>query len=101
MVAACFARVNIEECKFSGVAAQDSLLPGVATKIKPFDDLAALIAHWQSSLQAIALEIKNGVAGVVFENENDLIFCEVKPLLRLPERQLQYEMLQLEQLKQK
>ena len=101
VVAACFARVNIEECKFSGIAAEDSLLPGVATKIKPFDELPALIAHWQSSLQSIALEIKNGVAGVVFENENDLIFCEVKPLLRLPERQLQYEMLQLEQLKQK
>jgi exodeoxyribonuclease-5 len=28
---------------------------------------------------------------VRFENEDDLEYCEVKPLLRLPERKLQME----------
>ena len=99
VVAACFARVNIEECKFSGLAAEADLLPSLSAfgKLKsnsPFVQLAdfpALIAHWQASLQAIALEIKNGVANVQFTDENDLLYCEVKPLLRLPERALQFE----------
>jgi hypothetical protein len=50
-----------------------------------------LIRHWQTSIQAIALEIKPGKAAVRFENEDDLRDCEVKPLLRLPERKLQME----------
>ena len=96
VVAACFAWVNIEECKFSGLAAEADLIPGVAAfnKIKAFqhfENHQTIIAHWQNSLNAIALEIKNGVAGVVFESEADLMFCDVKPLLRLPERALQFE----------
>ena len=99
VVAACFARVNIEECKFSGLAAEAELVPKLTelTKLKSnsvfvqFADFPALIAHWQNSLQAIALEIKNGVANVQFTEENDLLYCDVKPLLRLPERALQFE----------
>ena len=99
VVAACFAKVHIDDCKFSGLAAEADLLPSLTTfdKLKSnstfvqFADFNGLIAHWQTSLNAIALEIKNGVAGVVFENETDLMFCDVKPLLRLPERELQFE----------
>ncbi len=99
VVAACFARVNIEECKFAGLAADIELLPGVTAfaKLKrnsafqPFADFPALITHWQTNLKAIATEIKTGVASVKFEDENDLIYCDVKPLLRLPERALQFE----------
>ena len=98
VVAACFARVNIEECKFSGLA-ENEVLPSVRafenlasnSVFKQFSDFPALIAHWKNSLQAIAMEIKTGVAGVIFENENDLMYCDVKPLLRLPERALQFE----------
>jgi hypothetical protein len=32
---------------------------------------------------------------VLVEDENDLVYCDVKPLLRLPERQLQFEMQQI------
>lgn len=98
VVAACFAKVDLLESQFSGVAANE-----VLPNIKPFADLKngsvftdfadfeALILHWQQSLTAIAQEIKNGVANVQFENAADLLYCEVKPLLRLPERTLQFE----------
>jgi probable DNA repair protein len=98
VVAACFAKVHVEECKFSGVA-EEAILPGVTafTNLKSnspftqFEHMPALIAHWQDSLNKIAIEIKTGVAGVIFEDENDLMYCDVKPLLRLPERELQFE----------
>jgi exodeoxyribonuclease-5 len=34
----------------------------------------------------VAREVRAGVAGVSFANEGDLKYCEVLPLLRLPER---------------
>ncbi len=98
VVAACFAKVDLLESQFSGVAANDAL-PNIrpfadlknGSVFKDFADFEALIAHWQQSLTAIAHEIKTGVANVQFENETDLLYCEVKPLLRLPERALQFE----------
>lgn len=98
VIAACFAKVDPFECQFIGVSENDAL-----PNIKPFSalssgsvfnefaDFEALILHWQNSLTAIAHEIKTGVANVRFENEADLLYCEVKPLLRLPERALQFE----------
>ena len=98
VIAACFAKVDLLEPLFSGVTAN-----GVLPDIKPFSDLKsssafkdfadfeALIAHWANSLSAIAHEIKTGVANVRFEDETDLLYCDVKPLLRFPERALQFE----------
>lgn len=98
MTAACFAKVDPLECQFSGVSENDAL-----PNIKPFNvlssgsvfsefsDFEALILHWRESLTVIAHEIKTGVANVRFENETDLLYCEVRPLLRLPERALQFE----------
>lgn len=98
IIAACFAKVDLLECQFSGVSESDAL-----PNIKPFSalssssvfnefaDFETLILHWQNSLTAIAREIKMGVANVRFEDETDLLYCEVKPLLRLPERALQFE----------
>jgi exodeoxyribonuclease-5 len=42
-------------------------------------------------LTSIAQEIKAGVASVTFNQEGDLDYCDVKPLLRLPERRMQFE----------
>ncbi len=98
VVAACFAKVDLLEPQFSGVAASDALPEikpfealGGNSAFKDFDDFEALISHWQQSLTLIAQEIKAGVANVRFENEADLLYCEVRPLLRLPERALQFE----------
>ena len=105
VVAACFAKVHADECKFSGVA-EDTILPSVTafsnlradSVFKQFEHMPALISHWQECLNKIAIEIKTGVAGVIFEDENDLMYCDVKPLLRLPERELQFEQHQAQSL---
>ncbi len=101
VVAVCFGKVRTDETKFVGLSESPDILPEVGTldkvrgnAFKRFEDWHALIAHWEQSLLNIALEIRSGVASVTFENENDLAYCDVKPLLRLPERQMQFEHLQ-------
>lgn len=98
VVAVCFAKVHADECKFIGLA-QDEGIPNITplaqlksnSIFKAYETFPTLIAHWRSSLERIAEEIRDGKAGVIFEDENDLMYCDVKPLLRLPERQLQFE----------
>ena len=99
LAAVAFAKVRLEDCGFVGIAAEAGLLPKVAA----IDEAAArkifprqasweqLLAHWQASIAAIAREIKAGEAAVRFDNENDLAYCEVLPLLRLAERRAQFE----------
>lgn len=102
IVAVCFGKVTTDNCQFIGIAAQDDVLPNVKdlTKVrtdsafKQFSDWDSLILHWKASLEAIAEEIKNGEAAVRFKDEVALAYCEVKPLLRLPERLLQFEQMQ-------
>ena len=97
VAATCFAKVHNDECKLTGVSSQ-ALLEICAfddlqanSVFKQFIDMQMLIAHWRTCLNAIAIEIKNGVADVRFEKESDLLYCDVKPLLRLPEREWQFE----------
>lgn len=99
IAAVCFAKIQSAEQKFIGVAAEEDVLPGVsgldaARRLfaeERFPDWAALLDHWRTSISAIAAEIREGEAGVRFSDEGDLRDCEVKPLLRLPERKLQLE----------
>lgn len=99
IAAVCFAKVQAAEQKFIGIAAEEALLPGVsgldgARRLFPeerFPDWAGLLGHWQRSISAIAAELRDGVAAVRFRSEDELRDCEVKPLLRLPERKLQLE----------
>ena len=92
-----FGWVKIADHAFIGVSSGNfEAEPG---KRKPkflqaFADWQSLLSHWKASIEAIAQEIKMGEAAVKFNHENDLIYCEVLPLLRLPERQLQFERFQ-------
>jgi hypothetical protein len=92
--------VHVHEFKLTGLAEHAILDISAFAKLKPnsvfkqFADMPALINFWRESLNKIALEIKTGVADVTFEKESDLLYCEVKPLLRLPERELQFEQTQ-------
>lgn len=103
VVATCFAKVHVHECTLTGMADRNLLQVTSFEKLasnsafKKFADMPALIAHWQQSLTTIAQEIKNGVADVRFDKEADLLYCDVKPLLRLPERELQFEQQQTSQ----
>ncbi|MCE1180818.1 MAG: PD-(D/E)XK nuclease family protein [Rhodocyclales bacterium] len=93
--AVVFAKVLLDKPGFAGIADEKDLLPGVQgigdDKQKvfapdEFPDWIAVITHWRERLHAIAREVKDGVAGVSFADEKALQYCEVLPLLRLPER---------------
>ncbi len=95
VAAVVFAKVLLDKPAFAGVADEKDILPGVQgigdDKQKIFDpaefpDWIAVITHWRERLHAIAGEVKAGVAGVCYADEKDLQYCEVLPLLRLPER---------------
>jgi exodeoxyribonuclease-5 len=102
VVAVCFGKIRSDETKFIGLSADEGVLP----EVKAFEALSAnsafarfkdwdeLFQHWQLSLKVIAQEIKSGEASVTFKQISDLDYCEVKPLLRLSERRMQYERLQ-------
>ena len=102
VTAVCFAKIRTDEAKFIGLTADEGVLPEVAaltalkasSSFKRFADWDSLMEHWYVSLTSIAQEIKAGVASVSFTNENDLAYCDIKPLLRLPERTLQFERMQ-------
>ncbi|HEU4708555.1 MAG TPA: hypothetical protein VFS17_04515, partial [Methylophilaceae bacterium] len=105
IAAVCFAQVRADEQRFVGIAADTDVLPGIkalqeAEKMFPqetFPDWITLLSHWKTSIEAIAHELICGEAAVTFEQESDLRDCEVKPLLRLPERALQIEAMHGEQ----
>ncbi|MBP5987085.1 MAG: PD-(D/E)XK nuclease family protein [Azonexus sp.] len=95
VAAVVFAKVLPDKPGFAGVADEKDILPGVQgigdDKQKIFDpaefpDWIAVITHWRERLHAVASEVKAGRAGVVFADEKGLQYCEVLPLLRLPER---------------
>ncbi|MGA9962005.1 MAG: PD-(D/E)XK nuclease family protein, partial [Azonexus sp.] len=95
VTAVVFAKVLLDKPAFAGVAEEKDILPGVQgigdEKQKVFDpaefpDWTAVITHWRERLHAVAREVKNGQAGVMFADEKALQYCEVLPLLRLPER---------------
>ena len=95
VAAVVFAKVLLDKPGFAGVADEKDILPGVQgvgdEKQKIFDpaefpDWIAVVMHWRERLHAVAREVKAGQAGVMFADEKALLYCEVKPLLRLAER---------------
>ncbi len=92
-----FAWVKVAEHTFLGISEEnfevekDKRTPKF---IQNFDDWPSLLAHWKINIEAIAGEIKAGEAAVRFDDQSLLMYCEVLPLLRLPERQLQFERFQ-------
>ncbi len=89
-----FGMVKIAEHAFSGVSETD--FEAEIEKRKPkftqnFTHWQDLLAHWKASIEAMAQEIKSGEASIKFKDEKDLMYCEVVPVLRLPERKLQFE----------
>ena len=101
VAAVCFAKVVPDKAGFAGIAASDDVIKGplVLDDVKGrrlfdetnFPDWSAVIAHWKASITRTAQAIKSGDAAVKFEHEKQLTYCEVLPLLRLAERQLQFE----------
>jgi exodeoxyribonuclease-5 len=92
-----FGMVKTAEHGFSGIsvdnfeAEQGKRKPAFANA---FSDWQQLLNHWKTAIEAIATEVREGEAAVRFSDENELMYCEVTPLLRLPERKLQFERFQ-------
>jgi len=103
IAAVSFARVRAAESAFVGLAASDDVLQGATTfddkrGRKLFDETLfpnweSIISHWKARITETAKSLKKGDAAVIFQDENQLAYCDVLPLLRLPERQLQFERL--------
>lgn len=95
VAAVVFAKVLLDKPAFAGVAEEKDILPGVQgldeekRKLFPLDrfpDWSAVVAHWREALDRVAGEVRDGEAGVRFADEGRLKYCDVLPLLRLPER---------------
>lgn len=96
-----FAKVLMRDPTWSGLTCQDKVLPKVTAldskagrKLFPEDRFPtwdSVLAHWDERIRAVAEEIQAGDAGVRFNDEKTLQYCDVKPLLRLTERQAQLE----------
>lgn len=101
VAAVCYAQVGIDRNGFAGIARDVDRVQGAAVlddtrsrKIFPeeeFPDWQSVLLHWKTSIESIARELKSGEASIRFSDEKQLAYCEVLPLLRLPERQLQFE----------
>lgn len=92
-----FGMVKTAEHEFSGVGEADfevEQAKRAPAYLQDFTDWPDLLTHWKASIEAIAMEIRAGQAGTYFSDDADLMYCEVLPLLRLPERKLQFERFQ-------
>lgn len=89
---ASFAQVARNQCAFRGVASEDSYLPGVKTTVRKsggdqatsrelqqWDDWRA---HWQEALDAVAIEVRQGLATVT-PMKTACLHCELKSLCRI------------------
>jgi len=93
------ARVTRDDPVFLGVAAGDGLLPGVKALDQQrkhyaegeFPDWQTLRRLWAERITELAREVRDGTAAVVFDHENDIRHCDVRPLLRVAERKAQFD----------
>lgn len=94
-----FGLVHIANLGFKGVGESDHLLPNVyavssdkgrrlfdATR---FPDWESVLRHWHDAIHEVAREVRNGDAGVRITSDKDIQYCDVRPLLRIAERQQQ------------
>jgi len=84
--------INSPKPQWIGIGRDKDLLQGIkdssATKYQSWDDL---ISFWKCRIDNAIKSYESGNAAVKFTREKDLAYCKVKPILRLPERILQFE----------
>jgi exodeoxyribonuclease-5 len=99
VAAVALARVTPDKPGFLGVSEDDGLLPEVKSlgmqrkqyAEEDFPDWKTLRILWAQRLTEVAREVRDGAAAVVFDAEKDLEFCDVRALLRIAERQQQFD----------
>jgi ATP-dependent helicase/nuclease subunit B len=83
-----YARVNLEEVAYSGIGADNSVLPGIAFNTQrgvTSADWNALKAHWQHALQSLAQEFLDGYASVQPKSAQSCNNCHIHPFCRIAE----------------
>jgi exodeoxyribonuclease-5 len=100
----CFAKVKWDNPGFAGILAEPKLIKGpygytenYGRKIfneEQFPNWTSIISYWHDKISATALSLKAGDARVQVEDQKHLAYCEVMPILRIAERELQFEHLQ-------
>lgn len=89
-----FAMVKTAEHDFIGISEENFISEAkkkLPAGLQKFEHWLQCLAHWKVSIEAMAQEIKAGESAVRFDDEKLLVYCEVLPLLRLPERKVQFE----------
>jgi len=99
VAAVALARITPDKPAFLGVSEDEGLLP----EMKPLDAQRRLYAEedfpdwpslrrlWAQRLTDVAREVRDGAAAVVFDAAKDLEYCDVRALLRIAERQQQFD----------
>ncbi|MDP1734495.1 MAG: PD-(D/E)XK nuclease family protein [Sulfuritalea sp.] len=99
VAAVALARVTPDKPGFLGVSEDEGLLPEVKSldaqrrqyAAEDFPDWQALRSLWAQRLTEVAREVRDGAAAVVFDAAKDLEYCDVRALLRVAERQQQFD----------
>ena len=84
--------INSPKPQWIGIGRDRGLLQGIkdatATEYKSWDNL---IGFWKYRIDEASKSYESGNAAIKFTREKDMAYCQVKPILRLPERILQFE----------
>ncbi len=84
--------INTSKPQWIGIGRDKTLLQGIkdfsASQYKSWNDL---IEFWKYRIDDAIKSYESGNAATKFVREKDLAYCQVKPILRLPERILQFE----------
>ncbi len=86
--------INASKPQWVGISRDEDLLNGMkdvpsSTPYQSWDDL---ILFWKCRIHEATRGYEEGSAGVKYARDKDMEYCHVKPILRLPERMLQFEL---------
>jgi exodeoxyribonuclease-5 len=85
--------INSSKAQWVGIGRDMELLKGIkdASCSAQYQSWDELLAFWRYRINDAAKSYELGDAAVRFAREKDMTYCHVKPILRLPERTLQFE----------
>jgi RecB family exonuclease len=77
-----FAQVVRNSCLFKGVGNDETLLPKIRTQAEEIDDWQGWRSHWRAALDAVAAEVREGLASVT-PQKGACQYCDLKSLCRV------------------
>ncbi len=89
-----YAHINVEDLDYAGLAADDSIFPGLAfnnDKSVNAPDWPSLKRHWQQIIRVLADEFLQGYAAVQPTRRNSCDYCHLGSLCRIDELRTEAE----------